>query len=163
MIQVEVANRQSRLVIDSSRLVNAGEQILAASGWHAADVSIVLVDDEQMQRLNREYLSHDYTTDVLSFVLDDTGEVLSGEVIVCTEVAQREAIQRGSDPRDELLLYTIHGLLHLVGYRDKQPSDAARMRVAEEHWLVAMGVPRERLPHLSVATDDPVPSGERLR
>lgn len=163
MTQVEVANRQTRLAVDSARLVQAAEQIVAHRGWQQADISLVLVEDAEMRRLNRQHLDHDYTTDVLSFVLDDSGGTLVGEVIVCTDVALREAERRGNDPGDELLLYVIHGLLHLVGYGDKSPGDAAAMRVSEQYWLATLGVPPDRLARLEVETDEAAILGEELR
>lgn len=163
MTQVDVANRQTRLAVDYARLIRAAEEIVAHRGWAEADISLVLVEDDEMRRLNRQHLDHDYTTDVLSFVLDDSGEALVGEVVVCTDVALREAKRRGNDPRDELLLYVIHGLLHLVGYRDKSPGDAAAMRVAEQYWLATLGVPADRLARLEVETDVTATLGEELR
>ncbi len=123
----------------------------------------MVVDDQEMQRLNRDYLGHDYTTDVLSFALDDSPAGIVGEVIVSTGVAEREAQRLGVDPHDELLLYVIHGTLHLVGYRDKAPDDVAAMRAAEQHWLATLGIADECLRRLEVAADDHMTLGESLR
>lgn len=163
MIHIEVANRQSRLEVDISRLTHACEQILSATAHTTAQISLAVVDDDLMQQLNRDHLAHDYTTDVLSFPLDDSPAGLVGEIVVCAGVAEREARRLGVDPQDELLLYVIHGTLHLAGYRDKDPEDAAAMRKAEQHWLAALGIPPDHLARLSVVADDNMTIGESLR
>lgn len=163
MTQIEVANRQSRLDVDPSRLTRACQQIVAASTAKFAEISLVVVDDEEMHQLNRDYLDHDYTTDVLSFALDEPPAGIVAEVIVCTGVAQREAERLGVEPHDELLLYVVHGTLHLVGYRDKTPDDIAAMRAAEQHWLATLGIADDRLRRLEVSADDHMTLGESLR
>jgi probable rRNA maturation factor len=163
MIEVEVANRQNRPIANLKRLVNAAEQIVANQGWQAAQISIAVVGDAEMRRLNRDHLGHDYTTDVLSFVLDDSEARLLGEIVVSSDVAVREAARRGVDAGDELLLYVVHGLLHLVGMRDKSPSDRAGMRVAEQHWLAVLGVPQAARTLLEVDVENTAFLGEQLR
>jgi probable rRNA maturation factor len=163
MTQIEVANRQARLAVDPSRLAHACEQIVSDSAVEFAEISPVVVDDDEMQRLNRDYLDHDYTTDVLSFALEDSPAGIVGEVIVCTGVAEREAARLGVDPHDELLLYVIHGTLHLVGHRDKAPDEVAAMRAAERHWLATLGIPADRLQRLAVTAEDNMTLGESLR
>ncbi len=89
------------------------------------------VDDRTIHQLNRRYLDHDYPTDVLSFVLEEGPGTVEGEIIVSGDTAAASAPGYGWPAQDELLLYVIHGMLHLVGYDDKSPADAARMRQAE--------------------------------
>lgn len=163
MIEVEVANRQTRPLADLTRLVTAAERIVAQRGWQAAQIGIAIVGDAEMRRLNHDHLGHDYTTDVLSFVLDETRGVLTGEVIVCSDVAHREGAQRGVDLGDELLLYVVHGLLHLVGLRDKSLAERAEMRIAEQYWLGVLDVSEAARARLAVDADNPAFLGEQLR
>ena len=95
-----------------------------------------------MRDLNKQYLDHDYETDVLSFVLqhdDQTGE-LEGQLIVSTDTAEKMASELGGTMEQELLLYVVHGTLHLVGYNDKDPADAQEMRDAERRYLESVGL-----------------------
>jgi probable rRNA maturation factor len=92
---------------------------------------VVLVGDRKMRQLNSEFASHAGTTDVLAFDLADDDDELQGEVIVNAALAIEEAHKRSLDPADELLLYVVHGVLHLGGFRDNSAADKRRMRSAE--------------------------------
>ena len=116
------------------------EQIVADSGYPHAIVSIAVVDDPTIHELNRQYLQHDYPTDVLSFPLEQTDDRLEGEVVVSADTAAQQAEEVGWPAADELLLYVIHGTLHLVGHRDKEADDVVAMRRAERHYLKQAGI-----------------------
>jgi probable rRNA maturation factor len=100
------------------------------------EVDIAVVDSRRMAALNRRFLAHVGTTDVISFDLGD-GETIAAEIIVCAQVAVREAARRGHGRQRELLLYVTHGLLHLMGYDDQALDDARRMRARQEQLLDA--------------------------
>jgi probable rRNA maturation factor len=103
---------------------------------------VAVVDGATIHDLNRRYLSHDYPTDVLSFVLDDEDGHLEGEVVVSAETAVRVAAEVGWPSAAELLLYVIHGALHLVGFNDKSPLEAVEMQSAEARYLARFGYER---------------------
>ena len=113
-----------------------------AAGLAAAEVdfSFAVVDDEQMRELNNRHLGHDYATDVLSFPMG-TEPCLMGEVIISADTARREAASRGHSAYHELLLYAVHGVLHLIGYDDHGAPARRRMRTAERAALAALGAP----------------------
>jgi probable rRNA maturation factor len=115
--------------------------VLAEAGIKAGEISVGIVTDQRMHELNRQYLQHDYPTDVLSFVLEqgDNGS-LDGEIIVSADYAAREAERFGWTTDDELLLYVIHGSLHLVGHDDHTPDGRAAMREAETQHLAEFGL-----------------------
>ncbi|MEM1335695.1 MAG: rRNA maturation RNase YbeY, partial [Actinomycetota bacterium] len=115
-------------------------EILADAGYAGGELSLAVVGDEAMHELNRRHLDHDYPTDVLSFVLDEAPGRLEGEVIVSADTAITNSGEYGWSPDDELLLYVIHGVLHLVGHRDKADDEVAAMRAAEERYLRLVGV-----------------------
>ncbi len=140
MIRIDVTNEQTTLDVDDARLRNAVELILSDAGVTSGMVSVAVVDDTAIHRLNREFLEHDYPTDVLSFLLDRKPAMIEGEVIVSGDTAQCSAAQFGWSPHDELLLYVIHGTLHLVGYDDLQPDLLAEMRRQEERYLAHFGL-----------------------
>lgn len=133
------ANDQPHLV-DADRLEAAVRQVLDEAGIEAGEISVAVVTDEQMHALNRQYLNHDYPTDVLSFVLDEDEDRLDGEIIVSSDYASREAQRFGWTTADELLLYVIHGSLHLAGYDDQTPEARQAMRAAEAQHLARFGL-----------------------
>jgi probable rRNA maturation factor len=136
--RVDVAN-ETDAAIDAARLGAAVQIVLADALCEAATVSIAIVDDETIHRLNRQFLEHDYATDVLSFALADPPG-LEGEIVASIDTARREAALAGWSPEDELLLYAVHGALHLVGHDDHDPAPAAAMRAAERAVLARLGV-----------------------
>lgn len=118
------------------------EKILSDHDILQSEISVAIVDDPTIRKLNKQYLDHDYETDVISFVLefDDELQSLNGQLIVSTDTAAVMASQYGGTMQDELLLYVVHGTLHLVGYNDKCEADAAQMRAAEKKYLTTVGV-----------------------
>ncbi len=139
---IEIADEQSACAFDEARLEKAVRGVLSAAGIRSAEISIAIVDDGRMHALNRQYLAHDYPTDVLSFVLDrdEAAGTLDGEIIASADYASREATRYGWTTDDELLLYIIHGCLHLVGHDDHTPEGKAAMRAAEAQHLAAFGL-----------------------
>jgi probable rRNA maturation factor len=139
---IEVSNRQRALRFDARRLERAVEAVLTGARIDEAEVSVAVVDDATIQALNRQYLAHDDATDVLSFVLERDARRLDGEVIVSSETAVRSAPRFGWSAEDELLLYVIHGTLHLVGYNDGSPEERDVMRQQESHYLAGFDLER---------------------
>lgn len=134
--QLEIADQQT-LPFDGDRLLDAITEILADHDIQTAEVSLAVVDDPTIRQLNNQYLQHDYETDVISFVLDwnESNQHLAAQLIVSTDTAKREGQQVGNSMEEELLLYVIHGTLHLVGYDDKNDAAAKEMRLAERDYL----------------------------
>ena len=138
LFRVEVTN-ETDATLDVARLAAAVQLALADEGCEEANVSVAIVDDPTIHRLNRQFLEHDYPTDVLSFVLEPLPQ-LEGEIIASFDTARTEAAEAGWAAEDELLLYVVHGALHLAGHLDKDPEDAAEMRAAERDVLHRLGV-----------------------
>lgn len=139
-LRIDIADEQETHKVDHDRLIAAVKLILTDAGYASGEISLAIVDDAQMHALNRQYLNHDYPTDVLSFVLEEDDTRLDGQLIVSADYAAREAPTFGWSPNDELLLYTIHGTLHLVGYDDLEPALKAEMRKRETHYLAQFGL-----------------------
>jgi probable rRNA maturation factor len=139
--KIEIADQQSRQFEDEN-LISAVKQIFTDHGIVRSELSIAIVADPAIRQLNKQYLNHDYETDVISFVLDydEESSFLAGQLIVSADTAANMAAQVGGSVQDELLLYVIHGTLHLVGLDDKNPSGAAEMRLAERKYLAEFGV-----------------------
>lgn len=142
-MRVDISDCQTLLSLDEGQLRRAIQQITSEAGIRSGDISLAVVDDAEIHALNKQFLDHDYPTDVLSFVLDRDGDHLEGEIIVSVDTASRMAEQVGWTAGDELLLYVIHGALHLVGYDDQDPQSLAAMRAAERKHLAAFGLERK--------------------
>ena len=122
------------------------EMILSDLGCHGSELSILLVDDEEITQLNRQYLSRNYPTNVLAFSMREGEDnhlhpALLGDVVISTETAQREAHQRSVTFEEEIALLLVHGILHLLGYdHEKTPEEAAAMEAKEQEVLTHLGL-----------------------
>ena len=107
-----------------------------------AELSVALVGDARMSALHEQFMGIPGPTDVLTFPLDvdARGRALSGEVVVCVPEAGRRARETGTAVERELLLYALHGLLHLCGYDDRTEPDYRRMHRREDMILTQLGV-----------------------
>jgi len=141
-IMVQIADRQNCLPLDRRLLRRAVTRVLRDAKVRKASISLAVVDDDTIARLNWQYLRHRGPADVLSFLLDDR-DGLEGEVIVGAETALRAAPRYGWPPHDELLLYVIHGMLHLVGYDDRTTQQRAEMQEREREVLHELGIERK--------------------
>jgi probable rRNA maturation factor len=140
MHRIDLANEQDHLELDESRLRAAVERVLAGESVPKATVSLAIVDDPTIRELNRIYLGHDESTDVLSFALGSGSGDCDGEVIVSADTAAAAAGRFGWSAADELLLYVVHGTLHLVGYDDTNAAAQAKMRAKEQVYLAEFGL-----------------------
>ncbi len=103
-----------------------------------AEIDVAVVSSRQFARINRLYLNHVGATDVITFDLSDVDEPageINGQIVVCADVAQKQARRLGQGVQKELLLYVAHGLLHLTGYDDATPAAAKRMHARQEELL----------------------------
>ena len=139
-LQILIADEQSSLAVEHSRLREAVLSVLVVSDYESATISLAIVDDPTIHEINRNFLQHDYPTDVLSFVLAADKTHLEAELVVSTETAIRNAQEHDWPAENELLLYLVHGTLHLVGYRDEEPNDIEQMHRAEAMHLKQLGV-----------------------
>lgn len=120
--------------------MSAVANVLQEAGIEQAEVSLAVVDDTTIHELNRRHLQHDYATDVLSFVYERAADTLEGEIVVSADTAAAAAPRCGWSFADELLLYVIHGALHLAGHDDQSPAACAAMRRAEAGHLARFGL-----------------------
>jgi probable rRNA maturation factor len=165
--EVEVTLEHSEDFVEAEFLRNAIQRVLSEEGIASARISLAVVDDAEIHKVNREFLGHDYPTDVISFLLSDSGngtewesgntpesgpdqweeetrppgngDHLDGELIVSAEMASRTGPLHGWSPRAELLLYVVHGLLHLCGYDDLTDDARPVMRSRERELLALWG------------------------
>lgn len=144
---VYVRLRIGRAGFKQARFVRVAERVLTAAGESEAELSVELVGDRRMRRLNRVYRSKDQTTDVLAFPMreaDNPCSMLLGDVVISVPTALRHAREVGRSPDEELAALLVHGVLHLCGYdHERNKNEATRMRRRERAILKTISpVPR---------------------
>jgi probable rRNA maturation factor len=151
--KINVANDRRHVRISTAELRRIARMTLATEGVRAAEISVAIVDNATIHRLNRRHLNHDYATDVLSFLFDSEpvpttsnqvdgrtgrGGRLDGEVILSAEMAVDTAQRLNSTAVEEVALYLVHGLLHLCGYDDQTVEQRRTMRTREREILLSL-------------------------
>ncbi len=130
-VTIEISDSQDHLRIDHSTLRDLATRVLQGEGVVEASISIALVDDAAIHAINRRHLDHDWPTDVITFRLSDAPH-LEAELVVSAEMAVATSREAGTDASAELVLYMVHGLLHLCGYDDHTVEDVTAMRGRED-------------------------------
>lgn len=148
---IDVANESGDPLADAEP--RCDETALAACARHAldqmrvhrlADLAILLVDEATMASLHEKWLDEPGPTDVMSFPADELrpgrpgGEPVEGtlgDIVLCPAVARRQAAAAGHAPGRELLLLTVHGVLHLLGFDHAEPDDEREMFALQERLL----------------------------
>ena len=97
------------------------------------DLNYIFCDDNFLLGVNQKYLQHDDLTDIITFQLNN--DPIEGEIYISIDRVRENAKNLSIDPQDELHRVMIHGVLHMMGYRDKLPSEKAIMRKKEEACL----------------------------
>ncbi len=140
--------------IDASYAGEVGQDFLSKTVEHtlrsqaelgAVGLTVVISGEDQLRRLNREYLGVDTATDVLAFpdgeVDPDTGNRHLGDVLISYPRARIQAENAGHSVREELQLLVVHGVLHLLGYDHSEPESKRRMWAAQKTVLEELGSP----------------------
>ena len=140
-------NNESGQEVDSPGLVRLATFALDQLRIHPqAELSILLVDEETMSSYHDKYMGEDGPTDVLSFPMDELRppsdddeppEGLLGDIVLCPEVAQAQAVEAGHSLMTELRLLTTHGLLHLLGFDHAEPAERDEMFTLQDKLLAA--------------------------
>ncbi len=119
----------------------AARRALQSHGFRQGRLDIAVLGDAEMRRQHARWSGDDSTTDSLAFDLrtEPTDGLVDGQLLVCKSVARRRARSRKGDWRAELLLYVIHGCLHLCGFDDHEVDDATRMHEEEDRLLTVLG------------------------
>ncbi len=148
-MKLDVINLQKRYPIDKNKIKKLVRNVLKVEKKDKdVELNIVFVDNKGIKEMNRNFLGHNYATDVLSFAYHEPcrENVVTGEIIVSVEMAAQRAQKLGYSMEGETALYLIHGLLHLFGYDDKQKRDAKKMHQREGELLSDLGY-RVLIPH----------------
>ena len=133
-MQVEVANSHRKYYVEEREVRHVVKSVSRHEEVKFGFVSIVAVGNDWMRKLNRQFLGRDETTDVLAFSLGEDAKV-EGEIYVNLDRARRQARDYGVSLTNEVTRLVVHGLLHLVGYSDKDVSERRLMKTREEKLL----------------------------
>ncbi len=138
---VNICGESLRVNVDEEQLRQGILLVLQEHQVKQAVIGLAIVTDAAIQKMNRQYLNHDYPTDVLSFPLSSNStELLEGEIAISFDTAQQRAKDYEWSTQNELLLYAIHGTLHLVGFLDKTLEERQEMRHQEKEILEKMNI-----------------------
>ena len=103
-------------------------------GFKLGDICYIFCDDEQILETNRQFLQHDYYTDIITFDYVENN-ILSGDMFISVDTVLSNSALFNVSYIDELHRVVIHGILHLCGLKDKSPEDEKKMRKAENQAL----------------------------
>ena len=133
---IEIRN-ETTAVVDEREFVELSRFVFEAMHLHpATEMSIIFVDEEAMEKLHVQWLDLPGPTDVMSFPMDEltpgtaespTEEGLLGDVVLCPSVAARQAAEAGHSAVEEMLLLTVHSILHLLGYDHMEEDERTEM------------------------------------
>lgn len=133
VLSVTVINAHGRTRLRRDSIRDSAERVLRSYRRRTASISIILVDDEELLRINREFLEHDYYTDVITFPLEENP--LEGEIYISVDRARVQAKEYGVTLYNEVCRLAIHGTLHLLGHDDHTEEERLEMRRLEDRFL----------------------------
>ena len=127
---VETTRRDAGKAISSRKLKKIALKVLELVKRDQAELSLALVDNTEIRKLNAKFRKRDYPTDVLSFPSDvilPTGVRLLGDVVISVEKAKHQAKERGRTCNEEIATLLVHGVLHLIGYDHERSAKDGRI------------------------------------
>jgi len=139
-VTVEIVNLQDFIEVPEERIRVALRHTMLEELGRELNISVAIVGDGKIAELNKTFLNEVGPTDVLAFPFGEgeagqEGEDVFGEIVISAQRAQHEARKRHIDPQLELILYAVHGMLHLAGYDDQSVEEEKKMRRREAEIL----------------------------
>ena len=119
---------------DTSAWIKA---VAATYGKKVGEVAYIFCNDEKILEVNRQFLQHDYYTDIITFDYTE-GDVISGDIFISLDTVQSNALEQHTNYNEELHRVIIHGILHLCGINDKGPGERELMEAAENKALALL-------------------------
>jgi rRNA maturation RNase YbeY len=135
-IIITIFNETDQQYIPRQKIIVILEQLLFNEKIEDATVNIIVMDNEGIQKINNQYLEHNYPTDVLAFKMEE--DIFEAEIYVSIEMAKSNAEEYKTNWREELVRYVIHGVLHLLGYDDSTEEGSEKMRKKENKYLAEL-------------------------
>lgn len=142
-MDLSVLSRQEDLSIDLAQLSPLVECVLWEEECFCDEVSLQFVSEEEIAKLHGDFFGDPTVTDCITFPMDkedgqEGGYRFLGEVFLCPSAALSYTQEYGGDPYEEISLYVVHGLLHLLGYEDEEDESEATMRAAEKRLMAVL-------------------------
>lgn len=116
--------------LQKNRLKRWLREVARGYGHEIGELAYIFCNDEEILEVNRQYLGHDYYTDIITFPYSEDRR-LSADIFISIDTVRSNAIQFTTDPGEELHRVIVHGLLHLCGINDKGPGEREQMEAAE--------------------------------
>ena len=148
-MEIAIKDLQKKVELNPPQILKILKAILRHEGIDKVFLSIVFVNQKRIKVLNEKFLNRNYTTDVLAFDLTDNEtkkqklrqkpRTIMGDIIISTDAALKNAKMYQTTLPEELTLYMIHGILHLLGFDDHEPEDIKKMRKKEQKILDYLG------------------------
>ena len=126
--------------VAAARLQQAVAAAAACRGFQRGALCVRVTNDARIHEINRDHLGHDYPTDVISFAYHAKHPTIEGELVVSVDTARERAAELGWSIDKELMLYVVHGTLHIAGMDDQEPDDRKAMRKAERTVMMELGI-----------------------
>ncbi|CAN5466337.1 rRNA maturation RNase YbeY [soil metagenome] len=114
------------------------KQQAEGEGYTVGDLNYIFCSDDYVLQVNRDYLQHDYYTDIITFDQSEEDDKLEGDIFISVDRVADNAQQLGISAEQEMRRVLAHGMLHLCGYGDKTDEEAAQMRAKEEEWMASL-------------------------
>lgn len=111
------------------------KQQATLEGFTIGDLNYIFCSDEHVLQVNRDYLQHDYYTDIITFDQSEEEDLLEGDIFISVDRVADNASQLAIKPEQEMRRVLAHGMLHLCGYGDKTDEEEVQMRQKEDEWL----------------------------
>lgn len=108
--------------------------VVRYEGGVLGEITMIFMSDDELLEYNKQYLNYDYYTDIITFDYTESG-VVSGDLLISIDRIQDNASSLGQSFLKELHRVCVHGILHLLGYKDKSPEDQQEMRLKEDFYL----------------------------
>ncbi|MBR4243724.1 MAG: rRNA maturation RNase YbeY [Bacteroidaceae bacterium] len=134
---IEYAGGKANLPIRRREISRWVKAVAEAHGRRVGDIAYIFVDDERILEVNRQYLQHDYYTDIITFDYTE-GDRISGDLFISLDTVRSNAEGLGQTYERELHRVIIHGILHLCGINDKGPGEREIMEAEENKALAAL-------------------------
>lgn len=131
---------ESIVLRDRRRLKLFLVRLFKREGRPLAELQYIFCSDEYLLAINRQYLDHDFYTDIITFDLSEKNQPLNAEIYISVDRLRENAQKYDSSLKKELHRVMFHGALHLCGYKDKTAAERGEMRKMEEKWLKTYGL-----------------------
>jgi rRNA maturation RNase YbeY len=129
------ADKSPSRLLHKTKLKQVIEQIFKKEQILLDSLNYVFCSDEYLLQINRQFLNHDFYTDIITFDLSEKGGAVIGEIYISIDRVKDNAATLGNTFHEELLRVLLHGALHLCGYKDKKKAEIIEMRKTEEQYL----------------------------